>query len=746
MSALLRRGAALAIPAALVLTILTALLGLLVTGAASGDRLVPASPLVTWGIPVVRALHHLGLLLAVGAGGTAVLLMPGPSRSRTLDLAPPPGGTAAGGVGRGADAARRGPTDGIGRGAVLRLGSAGAALWAAASLVLVPLGALEATGAGTDRDLWQLALSMDLGRIQLAVAIAAALAALLMGLARSTVAGCWGLALAGIGAALLGLAGHAGASLDHTNAVNSMAVHIVAVSVWAGGLLVIGLLQGSLSAADRVAVVRRFSPWALAAVLALAFSGVLSASLRLDSPAQLLTEGYGRLVLLKAVLLSVLAVLGALQRRHLGDAVRFRHLAATEGGLLAVVIGTSIALGRTAPPVPQEVPADGALRVLSLVGFEPPARPFSLITLLTGVEPDWTALALAVLLGGLYLAGVLRLRRRGDAWSLARTVPFLLGCLAFAWVMSGGPGAYGRFRFDAHMVQHMAMMMIVPPLWVLGAPVTLLSRAMPPRTDGSRGVREWVLAALHSGYARVLSTPPLAGAIFAGSLVLFYFTPLFELAMRTHVGHVVMTVHFLASGYLFAWVLIGVDPATRPVNPMLKLMTLLVTLSFHAFFGVAVVSATWLIAQGWYTDLGMYSVSQLTEIQKRGGSIMWGISEVPTLAYAIILAMTWVRSDARRARQWDRKADRDGGAELEAYNAYLRSLRGEAPAPQSDAGPGTGASAQDGAGTEPEADARRSWAGDGCPPELGRRRMPAGAEPDEQSVPLPPGGRIGKRD
>ncbi|MFC0672900.1 cytochrome c oxidase assembly protein [Brachybacterium hainanense] len=656
-----RRAAALVVPAALILAILTSFLGLLSTGALAGVPLVPASPLVTWGIPAMRALHHLGLLLTIGAGGTALLLMPGPGRSETVAL-------------RAADGDR------IGRGRVLRLGAAGAALWSAASLVLIPLGALEAAGAGAGVDLWELGLGTELGRIQLAVAILAGLAALCMGLARTTVAGCWGLAFAGIGTLCLGLAGHAGASLDHLNAVDAMALHLAAVAVWGGGLLVIGLVQSSLAAEHASTLIRRFSPWALGAVAALALSGLLSASLRLGSPVQLLSTAYGRLILIKAVLLVGLAVLGALQRRRLGDRVRFRHLAMTEGTLIAVVIGVSIALGRSAPPVPQAIPPVGELRVLSLLGFEPPAQPFSLVTLFTGFQPDWVSLMIAAAAAGAYLAGVIRLRRRGDAWSPARTIPFLLGCLAFAWVMNGGPAAYGRFRFDAHMVQHMAMMMIVPPLWAVGGPVTLLSRAVAPRTDGSRGVREWVLAALHSGYAQIVSSPPVAGVIFAGSLVLFYFTPLFELAQQHHAGHVLMTVHFLASGYLFAWVLIGVDPATRPINPMLRLMTLLITLSFHAFFGVAVVSATWIIAEGWYTELGMYDLAELTLIQKRGGSIMWGISEVPTLIYAIVLALGWVRSDARRARQWDRKADRDGGAELEAYNAYLASLRGEGAA------------------------------------------------------------------
>jgi putative copper resistance protein D len=641
-----------AVPLLLLLALLAAGLGMLATGALSPARLVPASPLVTYGLPVVRALHHLGLLLAVGAGATAVLLLPGPSRREVTVL----------------DPTRR---------RAVRLAAAGALLWTLAAFAQIPLGGLEATGAGTDLNVWDVAMGGALGRLQMLVAVLAALATLAYVLARSTVLACWGLAFAGLGTLSLGLVGHAGASLDHINAVNAMAVHLVAVTVWAGGLLAIALLAPRMDDAVLATVVRRYSPWALAAVIALALSGLISAGIRLSGWGDLITTGYGRVVLAKTIGLLALALLGAQQRRRLGERLRFRHLALTEGVLMAAVIGASIALGRSAPPVPQSVPEVGELRVMALVGFLPPSREFSPTTMFTVIQPDWIALALAATMAGLYLTGAVRLARRGDAWPWHRTLAFVAGCVAFAWVLSGGAAAWGKFRFDAHMVQHMAMMMIVPPLWVLGAPVTMLSRATAPRTDGSRGVREWVLAALHSGYSRVISSPPLAGLIFAGSLVLFYFTPLFELAMYDHLGHVLMTVHFLASGYLFAWVLIGIDPSQKPINPVLKLLTLLVTLAFHAFFGVALYSATWLVAERWYTELGMYDPDRLMLIQERGASIMWAISEVPTVGYAIVVVVLWMGSEDRRARQYDRKAARDGGAELAAYNAYLASLRVE---------------------------------------------------------------------
>ena len=679
---------AVTVPLLVVLALFTAGLGMLATGALSPATLVPASPLVTFGLPVVRALHHLGLLLAVGAGGTAVLLLPGPSRREVTTL----------------DPLRR---------RAVRLAAAGALLWALAALAQIPLGGLEAAGAGTDLNVWDLAMSGDLGRLQMLVAVLAALAALAYALARSTVLACWGLGFAGLGTLALGLVGHAGASLDHTNAVNAMAVHLVAVTVWAGGLLAIALLAARMDDDVLATAVRRFSPWALAAVIALALSGLISAGIRLSGWGDLLTTGYGRVVLAKTLGLVALAVLGAVQRARLGQRLRFRHLALTEGVLMAAVIGASIALGRSAPPVPQSVPESGDLRVLSLVGYLAPAQEFSPTTMFTVVQPDWIALALAATMAGLYLTGAVRLARRGDAWPWYRTLAFLAGCLAFAWVLSGGAAAWGRFRFDAHMVQHMAMMMIVPPLWVLGAPVTMLSRATAPRTDGSRGVREWVLAALHSGFSRVISSPPMAGLLFAGSLVVFYFTPLFELAMYSHLGHVLMTVHFLASGYLFAWVLIGIDPAPKPINPVLKLLTLLVTLAFHAFFGVALYSATWLIAETWYTELGMYDPERLMLIQERGASIMWAVSEIPTVGYAIVVVVLWMGSEDRRARQFDRKAERDGGAELAAYNAYLASLRGGAPVDSASAeGEGSGRRAAEGAAERPEPGAGAADGGD----------------------------------
>ena len=57
--------------------------------------------------------------------------------------------------------------------------------------------------------------------------------------------------------------------------------------------------------------------------------------------------------------------------------------------------------------------------------------------------------------------------------------------------------------------------------------------------------------------------------------------------------------------------------------------------------------------------------------QQAGGGIAWSVGEIPTVALAIAVAIMWSRSDERDSKRYDRKADRDGDAELTAYNDML---------------------------------------------------------------------------
>ena len=144
--------------------------------------------------------------------------------------------------------------------------------------------------------------------------------------------------------------------------------------------------------------------------------------------------------------------------------------------------------------------------------------------------------------------------------------------------------------------------------------------------------------------------------------------------MSTHTGHLLMGGHFLAIGYLFAWVLMGPDPGpARPGYPI-RILVLLVTISAHAFFALGIIASTTVLAQDWFASIGLTDTAHLLADQHTGGAIAWGLAEIPTLVMVIIVAFQWSRSDDREARAADRQADRDGDADLTAYNAYLAGL------------------------------------------------------------------------
>ena len=132
-----------------------------------------------------------------------------------------------------------------------------------------------------------------------------------------------------------------------------------------------------------------------------------------------------------------------------------------------------------------------------------------------------------------YLAGVWRLRRRGDAWPVYRTVLWVAGLALLVWVTGGVVNVYQDYLFSIHMVGHMLLTMAIPLLLVAGAPVTLAARAIRKRDDDTRGGREWILWAVHSPVARVLTNPFVAAGLFIGLAVgLLLHRPLPLVALR----------------------------------------------------------------------------------------------------------------------------------------------------------------------------------------------------------------------
>jgi cytochrome c oxidase assembly factor CtaG/putative copper export protein len=481
------------------------------------------------------------------------------------------------------------------------------------------------------------------------------------------------------------LTGHSGASSAHEVAVSSLMIHLVAASLWVGGLA--GLL--AVSYLDRrllVTAVPRFSALALWCFVALALSGVANAWIRLLSPLDLVTTGYGRLVLAKVVLLGTLGYAGWWHRRHSIPALTgprrtgaFVRLAAVELTVMFVAVGIAVALSRTPTPVVTPDDLSGASPARLVLGFDLPPVPTPLRLLVTQVRPDALFLGVAALMAALYAVGLFRLRQRGDSWPVGRSVSWFAGIALLTWATSGGLGTYSRVLFSAHMIQHMVLAMLVPVLFVLGAPATLALRVLPARR-GDPGPREWLLAVLHSRVVGFLSNPLVAAPIFIAGFYGLYFTSLFDGLMGSHWGHIAMQTHFLLTGYLFFWSLIGIDPGPRRLPFAGRLGVHLVVMPVHAFFNIAILSTTTLLAGSYFKSLHRPYLTDLLGDQHLGAGIGWAMGELPMLIVVVAIGVQWMRSDEREAARFDRRADRVAAGEsqepdeLAQYNERLARL------------------------------------------------------------------------
>ncbi|WP_069817020.1 cytochrome c oxidase assembly protein [Streptomyces sp. TP-A0874] len=275
----------------------------------------------------------------------------------------------------------------------------------------------------------------------------------------------------------------------------------------------------------------------------------------------------------------------------------------------------------------------------------------------------------------LYGWGVLRLRRRGDSWPVSRTVAFVVGVLTVALTMCTALNEYGMVMFSVHMVQHMVISMLSPILVLLGAPMTLLLRALPSAGRGRKGPRELLVALLHSRYVRVVSHPVFTIPMFIASLYGLYFTPIFDALMSNRVGHITMMAHFLVVGLFFFWPIIGVDPGPHRPGYVMRMLSLFAGMPFHAFFGIALMMASEPMVSTYFDPPASLGIDVLAD-QNAAGGIAWAFSEVPSVLVLVALLFQWYRSEERASRRSDRAADRDGDQELLAYNAYLASLQG----------------------------------------------------------------------
>src|SRR5689334_8071977 len=273
----------------------------------------------------------------------------------------------------------------------------------------------------------------------------------------------------------------------------------------------------------------------------------------------------------------------------------------------------------------------------------------------------------------LYLYGVWRLRQRGDEWPGGRTVAFLAGGLgSIAAVSVTGIEAYDTTLVSVHMVQHMVLSMVGPIFLALGAPMTLALRTLPGPS------RKILLAIVHSRVARVLTFPLVAFGIFIANPFVLYFTGLYRATLEHAWLHEFIHVHFIVTGCLFFWPLLGLDPLPNRWPYPARALLMVLSVPFHTVLGLTIMQSKTLLAGDYYPNLHL-SWSNPWDDQVTAGGILWAGGEIVSVTMLGILVLQWIKQSEREARRIDRALDR-AEAEEAARAAAASNITTAAPA------------------------------------------------------------------
>jgi uncharacterized protein YecE (DUF72 family)/cytochrome c oxidase assembly factor CtaG len=334
--------------------------------------------------------------------------------------------------------------------------------------------------------------------------------------------------------------------------------------------------------------------------------------------------------------------------------------------------------------------------------------PFSLLEVVSRWQFAPVVTAAVAVFAGLYLWGAARVRQRHPArpWSVLRTVAFLAGLLVIVVATQSGIGTYDDTLFWDHMIQHLMLIMVAPPLLVAGQPVTLLMHA------SRNPLHTWTKKVLRSNPVRWITWPAFGVAAYAATIVGTHLTSFMNLVESSDTIHEAEHVLYLVVGYLYFLPLIGREPIRWKVSYPLRLFLLFIAMPVDAFTGVVLGSESSMPFNP--LEPRSWGPSPLDDVHE-GGAVMWigGAAIMFVVIMTVFFAWTretrpsggmgWLES-ARRANLADRVAEtvpeaaagasahagaaharpvpaRDGGideddAQLAAYNAYLARING----------------------------------------------------------------------
>ena len=321
---------------------------------------------------------------------------------------------------------------------------------------------------------------------------------------------------------------------------------------------------------------------------------------------------------------------------------------------------------------PVKVPA------LTVLAGDTVPPPFSVAEIFTQIRLTSLLALFLLVAAAAYLYGVHRLRQRGDRWPPGRTVAFIGGGLgSIAAVSISGIEAYDTALLSVHMVQHMVLSMVGPIFLALGAPVTLALRTLPI------GNRKALTRVLHSRFVRVLTFPLVAFGLFIANPFVLYFTGAYRATLEHPWLHELVHVHFIVTGCLFFWPLLGLDPLPNRWPYPARALLMVLSVPFHTVLGLTIMQSKTLLGGDWYPNLHL-AWSDPWNDQVVAGGILWAGGEIVSVTMLGILVLQWIKQSEREAKRIDRALDRAEAEEKAAATNITNQTATVRPRPDAE--------------------------------------------------------------
>jgi len=237
-----------------------------------------------------------------------------------------------------------------------------------------------------------------------------------------------------------------------------------------------------------------------------------------------------------------------------------------------------------------------------------------------------------------------------------RVAAWLAGIAVIAIALGSAVDVYADAIFSVHMVQHLLLAMVAPPLLAIGAPATLALRAASPRIR-----RSLLLPILHSRLVKAVSWPPVGWTLFAVVMWATHFSPLFNAALENDGLHSMEHLLFLGTAMLFWWPVVGADPAPWRLPHAGRVAYLFLGMPWSSFLGLAIFSASAVLYPHYATLALGWGPPPLAD-QALAGGIMWAGGDLLFLIGLGVAIWLWLNEEDAKGRRHDAKLDRERAA------------------------------------------------------------------------------------